>query len=58
MIQVTRKDRQDGSIVLKVGRKNTVLSTHGEADAFMAGVRIAHARLVVEINEILTVKDS
>lgn len=58
MLRYSMTRRPDGSIVIKVGRKSTVLSTSGEADAFIAGFKTAHIKLSEAIAPFLELKDS
>ncbi len=58
MISYSMTSRANGSIVIKVGRKTTVLSTSGEADAFIAGFKTAHLKLSEAIAPFLEIKDS
>jgi hypothetical protein len=58
VITVTTCHRRDGSIAIKIGRKTTVLRTGAEAQAFMAGVKIAHLALAAQIGPLLSVKDA
>ncbi len=57
MIRVEKRDRSDGSIAIKIGRTTTELRTAKEADAFIAGVKIAHLNLAREIMPLLEIKD-
>jgi uncharacterized cupin superfamily protein len=57
VISVKHTVRKDGSHTIKIGRAAYVLRTRGEADAFLAGVKIAHVNLTAKILPILQVKD-
>jgi hypothetical protein len=57
VISVTRRSLNDGTILIKIGRSQTHLKTSGEAEAFMAGVKIAHAALANKIGPLLAIKD-
>lgn len=59
MINVRQWTNDNGSISIKLGRsKAVVLQTAGEADAFLAGVKLAHIELTNKIAPILKLKDT
>lgn len=57
MIRLSIEYPSSGVVKIKIGRKTTILKTHGEADAFIAGFKAAHLELAAQIDPILKIKD-
>jgi predicted alpha/beta-hydrolase family hydrolase len=58
VLQVKYNVRRDGAHVIKIGMTTTVLKTSGEADAFLAGVKVAHLQLAAQITPLLNVRQT
>ncbi len=56
MIRVATHKTPDG-FHIKIGRRSYHVRTSDEADAFMAGVKIAHAQLAAQIEPLLKLSD-
>lgn len=58
MIRYSMTTRPDGSVAIKIGRNVTTLGTSREADAFVAGFKVAHLKLSEAIAPFLEIADA
>ena len=54
---ISKTINSNGTIRIKNGRRSTLIQTSGEAEAFIAGYKIAQVEIGNRIAELLKVKD-
>src|SRR3546814_4961151 len=54
---IKKENRPDGTIVIQIGKRRTVLQYDSEASAFIAGYKVANIELTNQIMHILKTKE-
>lgn len=57
-VGIKQERRADGSIKIMIGRATHIVRTDGEADAFMAGYKLAHVAVSNSIRKTLEINDA
>jgi len=58
MIKTDLIYHDNGTITVQIGRKKIPLRNSGEAEAFIAGFKLAHIKLSEAITPLLEIKDA
>ena len=54
---ISKTVNSNGTIRIKIGRRSTLIQTNAEAEAFIAGYKIAQVEIGHRIADLLKVKD-